>query len=79
LTQQLEILLKYLQQQLRFYGNYFTVSKSAEEDVNKLRETTVPKFKRKKNTDLKILTVFHGQIIEKVLKLVYMRLILKNI
>jgi hypothetical protein len=33
-----KILLKYLQQQLRFYGNYFTVSKSAEEDVNKLRK-----------------------------------------
>jgi predicted secreted protein len=48
LTQQLEILLKYLQQQLRFYGNYFTVSKSAEEDVNKLRENTAPKFKSKK-------------------------------
>jgi hypothetical protein len=33
----------------------FTVSKSAEEDVNKLRKTISPKFKSKKNTDLKIL------------------------
>jgi hypothetical protein len=43
-----------------------------------LEKTISPKFKSKKNTDLKILTeIFHGQIIEKVLKLVYMRLILK--
>jgi hypothetical protein len=63
---------------LRFYGNYFTVSKSAEEDVNKLRENT--QNLKVKNTDLKyLLKFFHGQIIEKVLKLVYMRLILKNI
>jgi hypothetical protein len=33
---------------LRFYGNYFTVSKSAEEDVNKLRENIPQNLKVKK-------------------------------